>query len=233
MRYFLSKLFRKRIEFKNFEGVKLKEAFQIGTIKYYEPEDLMNLPYQRALACIDAFNQLKLGIFPEDIEYVCEQVDKIYEKPRVGVSDLIRVKHYLNRIRERQKTQFRHPELMYKLASIVFIDETESPKTYDAVYAQKKIEYWKQHKSVTDFFLQIPIQRLIPFLVASEENLKYYSTLMEQLKNEENILTEAFTAFSEKQKKESPNSQSRSSATRTGQSSRPSKGGQRGTSSIT
>ena len=212
MNYFWSKLFRKNYDFKNFQGVRLKEAFTIGAIKYYEPEDLMNLPYQRGLACIDAFNQLRLGVFPEDIEYVCTEVDKMYEKNRLGVNDLIRVKHYLNRIRERSKDTFRHPDLMYKLASVCFIDETENPFIYDAVYAQKKIEYWKKHKSVSDFFLQIPIQRLIPFLAACEDNSLRYSTLMEQLKKEENILTEAFTAISERQKEVLRNSQSKPSA---------------------
>lgn len=212
MNYFWTKLFRKHYDFKNIEGVRLKEAFTIGTIKYFEPEDLMNLPYQRGLACIDAFNQLRLGVFPEDIEYVCDEVDKMYEKSRLGVQDLIRVKHYLNRIRERTKDTFRHPDLMYKLASVSFIDESESPIIYDAVYAQKKIEYWKNHKSVTDFFLQMPIKRLIPYLPGCEDNSQVYLTLMEQLKKEENILAEAFTAISDKQKKDLPNSQSRQSA---------------------
>lgn len=223
MNYFWTKLFRKHYDFKNIEGVRLKEAFTIGTIKYFEPEDLMNLPYQRGLACIDAFNQLRLGVFPEDIEYICNEVDKMYEKNRLDVSDLIRVKHYLNRIRERSKDTFRHPDLMYKLASVCFIDESENPLIYDAVYAQKKIEYWKKHKSVADFFLQIPIKRLIPFLVACEDNSQVYLKLMEQLKTEENILTEAFTAISERQKKDLQNSQSRPFAKPTGRNSKPSK----------
>lgn len=216
MNYFWTKLFRKHYNFKNMEGVRLKHAFTIGTVDYYEPEDLMNLPYQRGLACIDAFNQLRLGVFPEDIEYVCDQVDKIYSQTKLGINDLIRVKHYLNRIRERSKDVFRHPDLMYKLASVSFIDESENPLIYDPVYAGKKIEYWKKHNSVTDFFLQMPIQRLIPFLAPSEDNSQVYLTLMEQLKTEENILTEAFTAISDSQRKASQNLQSKPSAKGTG-----------------
>lgn len=219
MNYFFSKIFRKHYNFKNMDGVRLKKAFTIGTFDYYEAEDLMNLPYQRGLACIDAFNQLRLGVFPEDIEYVCKQVNEMYAKQRFSVNDLIRIKYYLDALNTRQQSQFRHPDLMYKLASICFIDETENVAIYDAVYAQKKIEYWKQHKKVSDFFLQMPIQRLIPFLVASEENSQFFSTLTEQLKKEEGILGKVSTDFLAKQKEASRNGQSKPSAKQTGRNS--------------
>lgn len=220
MNYFWSKIFRKPYDFKNFEGVKLKFAFSIGQHNYYEPEDVMNLPYQRGLSCIEAYNQLRLGIYPEDLEYVAKKLDEIFEKPRITTKDLIRIKHYHNRIKDRMTSTFRHPDLMYKLASVVFIDETESPVNYDAAYAQKKIEFWKKHKKVTDFFLQIPLTRLIPYLPGSEENSRYCSTMMEELMKEESILTEVFGGFSERQKKDSPSSPSRPSAGATGRSSK-------------
>lgn len=218
--YWLRKALRKKQDFTKIEGVPLKHAFTIEHQKFYEPEDAMNFPYQRGLAIMEAYNQMQLGVFPADIEYICEKVDAIFNRGKVTVDNMIEIKMYHNRLRERYQSQFRHPELLYKLASVTFIDETESPFIYDAVHAQRKIDFWKKHKSVTDFFLQIPLQRLIPYLCASEANSKFFLSLTQELLKEESSLQAAFTNTSAKQKSNLRNSQSASSSKATGRNSK-------------
>lgn len=72
-------------------------------------------------------------------------------------------------------------DLLYKLASVVFFDELENPCLYEMEYNQKKIEQWKKNSSVGAFFLQQPIQELIPFLKSVEVDLDMYFPLNEKL----------------------------------------------------
>lgn len=210
--YWLRKALRKKVEFKNFDGVRLKHAFTIERQQFFEPEDAMNFPFNRGLSIMEAYNQMQLGVFPADIKAIRDRVNGVFNKGKVTVEDMVKIKIWLDKLVERSESQFRHPELLYKLASVTFIDETESPYVYDAVHAQRKIEFWKKHKSVTDFFLQIPLQRLIPYLAASEESSQFFLTLTEQLAKEENILKTVLSNTSERLKSNSQNSQSKSSA---------------------
>ena len=42
-------------------------------------------------------------------------------------------------------------DILYKLASIVFFEKGEDPRTYDFKYNAEKIEFWKQHKDYRDW----------------------------------------------------------------------------------
>jgi hypothetical protein len=72
-------------------------------------------------------------------------------------------------------------DLLYKLASIVFFDKNENPVLYDAEYCMKKIDFWKKHKGVADFFLQKPINELMPFLRNVDFDLDTYSQMNTEL----------------------------------------------------
>jgi len=67
------------------------------------------------------------------------------------------------------------PDLAYKFAAVVFFDENENPYSYDQLYAQKKIERWKQDYTIEAFFLQVPLVRLMPYLKEFEGNFQTYS----------------------------------------------------------
>jgi hypothetical protein len=220
MGYKWSYIFRKRANFKNIEGVKLQYAFDIDGIKYYEPADLNMAPWQRALSATSAFNKLQIGVYPEDLDYYFQQVDKMLTGTEFNITHLMNWKRMNNIIAARRDGQYRPEELMWDVAAVIFMDETESPYTYDPVYGQKKIEFWKKHKGAVLFFSQMPLQRLIPYLPATEENSKIFSETLKHLKEiGKDISQNTLSNMWHKQQTNLKNLRSKSSAKATGRKS--------------
>ena len=71
------------------------------------------------------------------------------------------------------------PDHVYRLASVVFFDPSESPERYEIGYAKKKIERWKANDDVEAFFLLRPVQELIPFLKDLSGSFLSYSEQIE------------------------------------------------------
>jgi hypothetical protein len=65
------------------------------------------------------------------------------------------------------------PDLLLKLASVVFFDDNESHLVYDFAYNEKKLKEWKKDK-LMDFFQVLPLQNLIPSLDFSKIDLKTF-----------------------------------------------------------
>jgi hypothetical protein len=73
------------------------------------------------------------------------------------------------------------PDHVYKLASVIFFDETESPYSYDYKYNNQKIEKWKASGGTLDFFMTTPLKDLIPSLKLPESNAKMFFQVAEQI----------------------------------------------------
>ena len=78
----------------------------------------------------------------------------------------------------------KEPDLMYKLASVVFFDQHENPLVYEFKYGENKIKFWKKNTTLTDFFLQKPLRELIPYLEYAGENLETFSQMTENANQE-------------------------------------------------
>jgi hypothetical protein len=76
-------------------------------------------------------------------------------------------------------------DTVWKLASVVFFDETENPYDYDYKYGIEKIKLWKKEKDIANFFLNTPINKLLPYLDMSEQDLAIYMKVGEQLTKEQ------------------------------------------------
>jgi hypothetical protein len=88
-------------------------------------------------------------------------------------------------------------DLVYKLASVVFFDKSESPTHYEHGYNQKKIEHWKKNASMYDFFLQMPLQELVPFLKQSGEDTQVYlAKITEMMMSAEQLAKSSQLVFS-------------------------------------
>jgi hypothetical protein len=176
----------------------IKYAFTVGGIDYYEMDDLFNMPYKRALKAFSVYEELRMRCTYEYLKAHCQAIDNILNATKFNVNNLVELKRLNNQLRER--LEFVVPEdIGYKLASVVFFDDAESPIDYDAAYAQKKIAHWKKHMRSADFFLQTPLQRLIPFLKEREENLEMYFKVAEELTKMH--LESIFSNLSEQQKR--------------------------------
>lgn len=156
----------------------IKHAFTSNGIDYYCMDDLVNMPYERALTAIDFYNEFSMGV---DVEFLKMHVAKVREllttKRTINVFEINKINEQLA-----ERIEFIHsPNLIYKLASVVYFDSNEDPTTYDFKYNDEKIKRWKREYKDGSFFLLKPIQELVPFLKESELNLKIYQEMWEKV----------------------------------------------------
>lgn len=165
---------------------RITKAFECGGIEYYQFDDVFNLPYQRGLTAITFFREMQMNCDRDFLMSFCDAKANIGQKIIDSMSvknnklDLNKTIALLNQsaqldinLKERV-AMITDADLIYKLASVVFFDKSESPTHYEHGYNQKKIEHWKKNASMYDFFLQMPVQQLVPFLKQSEGDTHTY-----------------------------------------------------------
>jgi len=155
----------------------IEYAFTVGGIDYYQFNDTFNQPYERALFALAVYEQARMRCSREYLEKHVEVVRGILQSNKIDIFKL----NMLNEQMSERLNLVIDVELLYQLASIVFFDKKENPAIYELDYCNKKIEHWKAHKGVADFFLQMPIIELMPFLESVEIDLDIYSELNTEL----------------------------------------------------
>lgn len=153
-------------------------AFTCEGVDYYQFDDPFNTPYRRAFTALVFYNELRMGCTRDDLKKYADTIEAIISDPKtISIGKIARLtddlKAKLNFIYE--------PDILYKLASVVFFDRTENPATYDFKYGQKKIERWKQYMSVEDFFLLQPLQRLVPYLKDCDVDIEAYTKAVQEV----------------------------------------------------
>lgn len=178
---FLKKLFSRtpRNPFPDSKQV-IEFAFECGGKKYYRHVDEMNLPYRRALKALTIYKELDMKCDRHYLDQHIAAMDSILEANRFNVDSLLKIKTLTAQLRERVQWII-VPDHVYKLASVRYFDETENPNDYDWKYAAQKIEHWKKHDTVSDFFLREPISSLIPFLKDAPIDFQSYSQQVDEL----------------------------------------------------
>jgi hypothetical protein len=146
----------------------LEYAFTVAGKDYYRHNDVFNLPYERGLMALAAYEECRMGVNREYLDAHTAKVREILSAQKVDIFELHRLNEQL-----KERLVFVHDtDLLYKLASIVFFDKNENPAVYEPDYSRAKIEFWKKHRGAADFFLQKPLRELIPFLNMSGDDLK-------------------------------------------------------------
>lgn len=72
------------------------------------------------------------------------------------------------------------PDTVYRLASVLFFDDTEDLRTWDKKYNEKKIAGWREDGTL-DFFYNKPFKELIGLKDISETDLKLYLERAQEL----------------------------------------------------
>lgn len=158
----------------------IKFAFRACGIDYYMMDDMVNKPYERALTAIDFYNELSMNVDAEYIKLHTRAVRELLTtKKTINVFEI----HKLNEQLSERVNMIKSPNLIYKLASVVYFDKNEDPTKYDFKYNDEKIRRWKREFPGGSFFLQKPIQDLVPFLKESDMNLKTYHETMEKVES--------------------------------------------------
>ena len=157
---------------------KVIPAFTVGGTDYYQFDNQDEVPAGRQFAAHAVYMEMEMRCDRNFLELHTRAVDKILEdRNKISIGTLALLNHNLkNRL-----NLMVVPEFIYKLASVVFFDKTESPYSYDYDYNAAKIKKWKEDGATLDFFLQTPLKDLVPFLTAQEGVSNTFSLLAEQV----------------------------------------------------
>lgn len=175
----LNRLFRKRLKSFLLETkYRVVEAFVVGGKKFYMFDNAFEIPAGRMMATLAIMEELNMRVDREYLDAHTRAIEKILSDPKKISIQLIA---QLNiNLRERLELM-PMPEAIYKLASVIFFDETESPYSYDFSYNKTKIEEWKKSGETLDFFLSRLSSELIPSLQPAKGNAKMFLQVSEKI----------------------------------------------------
>lgn len=171
------KLFRRKTKYLLENKFQVEEAFRLRGMKYFMFSDTMKMPSGRALAALSIYDEMRMKCSREYLEKHTRAMEIILSDPKKISIQTIAV---LNKNLKERLDMALLPDYVYRLASVVFFDETESPYSYDPKYNQEKIEKWKQNADL-DFFLKGPLSTLMPFLSLPPEDSKTYFQIAEMV----------------------------------------------------
>lgn len=152
-------------------------GFSVGDRHYFRFDDPLSMGYDRALKTLVYYKEIDMNVDRALIKAHTEAFTNVLMKPAITIDTLIELKKLNDQLAARLELP-KEPDLVYKLASIVFFDQFENPNIYEFKYGEGKIRYWKKNTDIKDFFLQTPIRELIPYLPYAAENLETFSRMI-------------------------------------------------------
>jgi hypothetical protein len=173
------KLFRKRFRSRLLDGkYKVTEAFQLSGTTYYMFDQTAEVPTGRMLAALAVYTEMEMKVDKEYLSLHTRAMEKLLSDPKkINVMYIAQLNLNLKERLELMPL----PDFVYKLASVIFFDETESPYSYSFEYNNKKIEQWKKSGDTLDFFLSRLSSELIPSLRPATGNTKMFFQVAEQV----------------------------------------------------
>lgn len=173
------KLFRKRFRSRLLDNkYKVIEAFQLGGTTYYMFDQTAEVPTGRMLAALAVYTEMEMKVDKEYLELHTKAMEKLLSDPKkINVMYIAQLNLNLKERLELMPL----PDFVYKLASVIFFDETESPYSYSFEYNKKKIEEWKRSGDTLDFFLSRLSSELIPSLKPVTGNTNTFFRVAEQV----------------------------------------------------
>lgn len=163
----LSKIFPSKPQL--IEGHEMEIAFYSGSIPYRRFINDFNIPYLRAMATLDIYVELEERT---NIKYHKSSYNLIIELLKQG--DNIEAGRIANNALERMDN-ICNMDLVYKLASVLYIAPDENPYTFDYEYSEQKIKRWQKDNDIESFFLQTPLSDYMPSFDGSEININLYT----------------------------------------------------------
>jgi hypothetical protein len=160
------------------EKYRIEYAFTCGGTKYYRFADITNIPYERGLMALVAYNEVGMRCDRDFLIRYQGAIDDILHQQKI---DIFKIQQ-LNELLKQRLQMPTDVDLLYKLASICFFDKSENPAVYEAEYAEKKIAKWRKDKGVRDFFMQTPLLELLQFSGSVDTDLDTFSEMQKEVK---------------------------------------------------
>lgn len=153
-------------------------AFEMKGTKYYMFDSQFEVPTGRQFAAIAFYNEMDMRTDKQYLEDHIKAMEKVLSNPKgIHIGHIAQLN---SNLKERLQLMIL-PDFIYKLASVVFFDENESPYKYDFDYNENKIKAWKENGETLDFFLKTPLVDLIPSLKSAEGVSKTYFNLAQEI----------------------------------------------------
>lgn len=203
---FLTKaLFSKKKKWELQTGHTVKVAFISGGKNYYQLSDLFNTFTERGLDAYQVYEEISMRVSVDDLKAFVSKFKELCNSNPIQILEVSRV---LNFLEERVNFVIPPRDLIWKMASVAYFDESESPYTYDTIHAQKKIKEWQQNGDVADFFLYQQLRNLIPLPELSKET---YDILMGTILKIQNHQSELMNTSGKRSETSGSNSTSKES----------------------
>lgn len=158
-------------------------AFDAGGIKYYCFKADADARYGRYIV-LQAFLQeyhlrVDLDTLKGNIKKIKGWLNPPVNKDGQGTLQLGKALELLEIMEQRANIAF-EPDTVYRLASVLYFDESEILSGYDKKYNEEKIALWKETETV-DFFFHKLFKESTRLTVTSKEDLLNYLRLVPAL----------------------------------------------------
>jgi hypothetical protein len=181
----LSKLFKKSKPTYKAE-YPLEYAFTCNGVEYFEFVDKNNLPYERGLEALTFYQEMQNGVTNDYLKAYNAKMNQLLSDPRkINLNEIIKLQARF----EERCNYIVSKDIIYKVASVAFVDKNEPLTRYDFKMNEKKIANWKENAG-DSFFLSMPIKKLVPFLQKSGDTSLMYLNIVEKMdKIQQDILS--------------------------------------------
>lgn len=171
--YFSSK-HRKRLKSYLIDGkYKVVAAFELDGIVYYMYDNPLEMPAGRFWGHYSIHLEIEMKCDRQYLLDHTKSIEKILNPLPGKPINLTWIAQANINLRERLDLM-PSEDAIYKFASVMFFDETESPYVYDQEYATVKIEKWKAAGGTLGFFCQTPLKEVIPVLTMPAKDMNTY-----------------------------------------------------------
>lgn len=159
---------------------RIVDAFKLDGITYKMFDDQFKVPTGRGLVALTIYEEFNMRCDREYLKAHVRATEIILSDPKkINLNTLA----IINRNLKERLDLALFPDHVYKLASVIFFDDNESPYAYDYKYNQKKIERWKAAGGTLDFFLKTQLRDLIPSLKLQGQNVESFFQVGEMIDN--------------------------------------------------
>lgn len=153
---------------------KVIPAFSLGGTDYWMYDSALEVPTGRFFAAMGIYTEMEMNASKDYLLSHCKAMEKLLSDPKK--IQLTYIMQLNVNLRERVELM-PMPEYIYKLASVIFFDKSESLYSYDYDYNKLKIERWKAAGGSLDFFSKTPLRELVPALNMPSIDIQTYLTV--------------------------------------------------------
>lgn len=164
---------------------KVIPAFSLAGVDYWMYDSALEVPTGRFFAAMGVYTEMEMNADKDYLLSHCKAMEKLLSDPKK--IQLTYIMQLNVNLRERLDLM-PMPDYIYKLASVIFFDKSESLYSYDYDYNKLKIEKWKAAGGTLDFFSKTPLKELVPSLNMPERDTQTYLTVLKMVEETHRLL---------------------------------------------